>query len=228
MGLPGVERRLHRAASRLYSGDGLRGRRAGDVQEGPVVLSGGPLPGDGFPRVVSLACHDLRTPLATVYGFARTLSQDDRLDERTQRFVGMIEAAAEQMKELLDRLGLIARISGGRWEPAMREADTLELARSGDDRIAVAGRGELIQTAPEELARALHELATAVIRHGAVDRVTWQVAGRRLDLDPLPPAAAAVVEGEEPKDLGELAARLVIEALGGSIAVDGATLRVVV
>ena len=28
---------------------------------------------DRFARMVWLACHDLRTPLATVYGFARTL-----------------------------------------------------------------------------------------------------------------------------------------------------------
>jgi len=132
------------------------------------------------------------------------------------------------MKELLDRLGLIARISGGSWEPMLREADTLELARSGDARIAVAGHGEIIRTAPKELARALHELAIVVMRHGAVDRVTWQVAGRTLELEPLPAAAAAVVGGEEPKDLEELAARLVVEALGGSLAVDGDALRVVV
>jgi signal transduction histidine kinase len=28
-----------------------------------------------FARLVSLACHDLRTPLATVFGFARTLTR---------------------------------------------------------------------------------------------------------------------------------------------------------
>ena len=193
-----------------------------------MTLSGGPLFRDGFPRLVLLACHDLRTPLATVYGFARTLSEDGELDERTQEFVGMIESAAEQMKELLDRLGLIACISGGRWEPVMREADTLELARSADERIAVAGRGEVVYTAPEELEHALQELAAAVLRHGSVDRVTWTVAGRTFELDPVAPAAAAVIADDEPKDLGGLAARLVVETLGGSVAVDGGTLRVVV
>jgi len=42
-----------------------------------------------FPRLVSLACHDLRTPLATIYGFARTLTRDEGLDDRTARFLGM-------------------------------------------------------------------------------------------------------------------------------------------
>ena len=38
-----------------------------------------------FPRVVSLACHDLRTPLATIYGFARTLSRGEDLDAVARR-----------------------------------------------------------------------------------------------------------------------------------------------
>ena len=55
-----------------------------------------------FPRVVSLACHDLRTPLATIYGFARTLTRAGEVDERALRFLTMIEQASEQMTELLD------------------------------------------------------------------------------------------------------------------------------
>ena len=35
-----------------------------------------PMDDSRFPRLVSLACHDLRTPLATIYGFARTLNAD--------------------------------------------------------------------------------------------------------------------------------------------------------
>ena len=81
-----------------------------------------------FPRLVSLACHDLRTPLATVYGFARTLTRAGELDERSARFVTMIEEASEQMTELLDELGTAARIESGRWEPVSRP---VEHARAG-------------------------------------------------------------------------------------------------
>jgi len=52
---------------------------------------------DEYPRVVSLACHDLRTPLATVFGFSRTLARGGDLDERSARFVGMMGEAADQM-----------------------------------------------------------------------------------------------------------------------------------
>src|SRR5205814_2018492 len=34
-----------------------------------------------FARLVSLACHDLRTPLATVVGFAHTLTRQGELEE---------------------------------------------------------------------------------------------------------------------------------------------------
>jgi signal transduction histidine kinase len=181
---------------------------------------------DSFPRIVSLACHDLRTPLATIYGFARTLTRADELDERTMRFLGMIEEASEQMTGLLDEIGVAARIAGGRWEPGVREADTLELAGADDERVASEGEGEMIQTEPESVERALRALAVAASRFGPAERVTWSVRGRELELTPITPDAAPVVTGESIRDLGSLVARIVIEELGGSIELDGETLRV--
>jgi signal transduction histidine kinase len=181
---------------------------------------------DQFSRLVSLACHDLRTPLATVYGFARTLNRMEERDERTGRFLGMIEEAAEQMTELLDELGVVARIEGDRWEPVLREIDTLELVRSADERIEAAGRGERIETEVEAVERALHALALAALRHGPAERVTWNVNGRELELAPVTEAAAPVVAGERVRDLGSIVARAVIERLGGSLELTGDTLRV--
>lgn len=181
---------------------------------------------DSFPRLVSLACHDLRTPLATIYGFARTLTRMEGHDERTARFLEMIEEAAEQMTGLLDELGTTARIEGGRWEPALREADTLELARADDERIAVEGTGETIETEIESVQRGLRALAVAAARFGPAERVTWRVAGRELELSPVTADAAPVVTGESMRDLGSVVARAVIEELGGSVELDGETLRV--
>src|SRR3712207_3510069 len=100
-----------------------------------------------FARLVSLACHDLRTPLATVQGFARTLIRPDiGLGDPAARYVGLIDAASVQLGDLLEELGVLARIESGRYEPAVRAVDTLELARQaaervGDDRVTVEGRG---------------------------------------------------------------------------------------
>jgi signal transduction histidine kinase len=183
-------------------------------------------PDERFARVVSLACHDLRTPLATVYGFARTLNRAGELDERTQRFVGMIEEAAEQMTVLLDQLGTVARIEAHRWEPALREVSTLELARSDDDRVEASGEGATVTTEAIAVAGALESLAVAASRFGPVDRVAWDVQGRVLELSPVTAEAAPVVAAEDLRDLGAIVARYAIEQLGGSVELAGDRLRV--
>ncbi|HEY2778796.1 MAG TPA: histidine kinase dimerization/phospho-acceptor domain-containing protein [Gaiellaceae bacterium] len=179
-----------------------------------------------FPRIVSLACHDLRTPLATIYGFARTLTRMEQLDERTARYLGMIEEASQQMTELLDDLGAVARIQAGRWEPGLREVDTLELAHADDERVVVEGAGETIETDADGVASALRSLAVAALRHGPAEQVRWTVNGRELALSPVTEAAAPIVAGEEVRDLGSLVAVSVIGALGGSVELAGESLMV--
>jgi signal transduction histidine kinase len=186
------------------------------------------LPADRFPRVVSLACHDLRTPLATVYGFARTLSRAGELDERSARFVEMIESASEQMTVMLDQVGVLARIESGRYEPTPIEVDTLELATSDDERIDASGEGTTIETDAPSVKRGLESLAIAAVRHGGVERVTWTVSGRELVLAPVNESSAPVLLGDELRDLGSIVARALIEHLGGSLEVRDATLRVTV
>ena len=179
-----------------------------------------------FPRLVSLACHDLRTPLATIYGFARTLTRDEGHDERTARFLGMIETASEQMTVLLDELGLAARIMGGRFDPVLQEADTLELVRTDDERLGASGFGATVETEAETAQAALHALAVAALRHGPVEHASWLVDGRALALSPVTAAATPILTGEEQRDLGALVGRMTLEALGATVAVEGETLRV--
>jgi signal transduction histidine kinase len=194
----------------------------------PVSQPVDPSADPAFARLVSLACHDLRSPLATVYGFARTLTRDGELDERSSRFLGMIEKASEQMTELLDALAVAARIVGGRWEPGLREVDTLELATAEDERIAVEGAGAPVETEPREVSRALQALAVATLRHGGVEHVTWAVDGRTLVLSPVEEAAEPILTGDEPRDLGALVARIVLEQLGGTLAVGAGSLVVTI
>jgi signal transduction histidine kinase len=180
----------------------------------------------GFARLVSLACHDLRTPLATVNGFAKTLTRTGALAERESHFVDLIEAAADQMTSLLDVLGLAARIESGRYEPALSDVDTLKLAWSDDERIVVEGNGETIETDARVIKQSLESLARAAAAHGPVPLVTWRVTGRVLELSPLVGDAPTVVMGESARDLGSLVARVAIEQLGGSLAVEGDVMRV--
>ncbi len=182
---------------------------------------------DRFAALVGLACHDLRTPLATVAGFAKTLIRTGELGERDARFIEMIDEASAQMVLLIDQLGLAARIESGRYDPLPFDADTLELAAaSGDERIVVEGTGAILETDALTVSRALTALAVAALRFGELSQVTWRVNGRELTLSPVTSAAAPVVDGSDPRDLGALVARAALERLGGSVAVDGESLRV--
>jgi signal transduction histidine kinase len=184
-----------------------------------------------FPQLVSLAAHDLRTPLATVSGFAKTLIRTESLEEPASRYIGIIEAAAEQMVELLDELGLAARIEAGRYQPNLRDADTLALAREasatlGEDRVCVAGEGGPIRVDLEATQRAVTALAQCALRHGGLELVDLIAAGPEVTIAPITPASAPVVLGEDLRDLGAAVAVLLVRALGGSVSLEEETLHV--
>jgi signal transduction histidine kinase len=184
-----------------------------------------------FARLVSLACHDVRTPLATVHGFARTLTRTAGLAAPADRYVEMIEAASAQIAELLDELSLVAQIEAGRYEPSLREADTLALAhgaaeRLGEDRVRVSGAGATVETDTAAVDRGISALVQATLRHGGLDEVEVVVRGREIDVAPVTESAAKVVLGQELRDLGAAVAVQLLEHLGGSVAVSDGTLTI--
>jgi len=184
-----------------------------------------------FARLVSLACHDLRTPLATVSGFAKTLMRSGSLESPADRYLEMIEAASAQLAELLDELSLAARIEADRYEPALREADTLELARAaaerlGEERVKVSGEGAPLETDVESVDRGVSALVQATLRHGGLDEVSVLVRGLEIDVSPVTDSSARVVLGEDLRDLGAAVAVRLIERLGGSVSVAGGTLTI--
>ncbi|HSC50046.1 MAG TPA: histidine kinase dimerization/phospho-acceptor domain-containing protein [Gaiellaceae bacterium] len=184
-----------------------------------------------FARLVMLACHDLRTPLATVHGFAHTLQRSAELDDASARYVGMISAASGQLAELLDELSVAARLAAGRYDPALRAVDTLELARDaaarlGEERVEVSGEGAELELDRDTAERALSSLARCALRHGGLEQVRLVVRGAELELSPVTPASAPVLLGEDLRDLGAAVAVRVVRARGGTVAVEGDTLTV--
>lgn len=184
-----------------------------------------------FARLVSLACHDLRTPLATVHGFARTLVRVGDLGERAGRYVEMIDAASVQLAGLLDELALAARIEDGRYEPTLAEEDTLQLAREaaerlGADRVEVAGDGGRASVDADATSRAVSALARCALRHGGLEQVKVSASGATLRIGPITPSSAPVVLGEDLRDLGAAVAVRAIRALGGAVGLEGETLVV--
>ncbi len=176
-----------------------------------------------------LACHDLRTPLATVHGFAHTVARSEGLDEATARYVEMINAAATQLAELIDDLSVASRLAGDRYDPPLRTVDTMELAqaaaeRLGDERVLVSGEGAEVELDAEAAERAVGALARCALRHGGFDEVELRVRGSELAISPVTPASAPVLLGEDLRDLGAAVAVRVVQAHGGTVAVEAETL----
>jgi signal transduction histidine kinase len=183
-----------------------------------------------FPRLVALACHDLRTPLATVHGFARTLARQG-LEEPAARYVEMIDAASQQLAELLDELALVAKIEAGRFEPRPTKVDSLQLARAAaaeleDGVVRVSGEGATVAVEEEATRRAVRQLARAARRHGGLESVDLVVEGPTLVVSPVTATAPAVVTGEELRELGAAAGVALVRALGGTVEVDGERLLI--
>jgi signal transduction histidine kinase len=176
-----------------------------------------------FLRIVSIGAHDLSTPLATVYGFAKTLAKTD-LEEPAARYVEMIEAASAQLRDLLEELSLVTRIERGVYSPALTEADSLELARAAcaelGQRVDVSGDGAPVRIDQDATARALSRLAKAASRHGGIDSVTLVVRGPELEVSPLLKNAAGVVTGEELRELGAVAAVEHLRAIGVTVTAE--------
>lgn len=179
-----------------------------------------------FARLVSLAAHDLRTPLATIHGFAQTLVRMGDLGEPKDRYVGMIAAAARQLAELLDELSLAAQIEGDRYEPNIQPTDTLELARNarealGEDRVRVAGDGGEVHVDADATPRGITALVQAALRHGGLDEVECRAEGSQLRIAPVTPSAGDVLLGNDLRDLGAAVAVRLVDALGGSVEREG-------
>jgi signal transduction histidine kinase len=184
-----------------------------------------------FAKLVSLGCHDVRTPLATVHGFAKTLERVSELAPPADRYVEMIGKASAEMAELLDELSLAARIESGSYEPVLRDADTLALAnaareRLGEDQVRVTGEGAKVSTDVEAVDRGVSALIQAAKRHGGLDEVNVVVRGPVIEVSPVTASSAPVVLGQELRDLGAAVAVRLIERLGGAVSVDGDTLTI--
>jgi signal transduction histidine kinase len=184
---------------------------------------------DSFARFVSLACHDLRTPLATVSGFAHTLRHGE-LGQPADRYVEMIQAASGQLAEILDDLGVAARIEAGRYLPNVVETDTLELAQAAAARLGekalAGGTGAGVLVDRDATERGVAALARCALRHGGLEQVELTADGAAVGISPVLEEVGPIILGDDLKDLGAVTARRVVEAAGGSVELVGERLLV--
>jgi signal transduction histidine kinase len=177
----------------------------------------------GFARLVSLACHDLRTPLATIHGFARTVPKVAPLNAQAERFLDLIASASRQMEELIAELSAAARVETGRLAAEPEAVDTLELARQAAAEldatagtVTVEGAGGQVAVSRARAGHALASLAGAVLRHSGRDALSLRATGEGVAISPVAASLEAVFSGPEPRDLGAAVALRILPALGAT------------
>ncbi len=92
------------------------------------------------------ACHELRSPLAVVYGFARMVQQSDHPDPS---HVQHIVDGGSRLDDMLDLLAVMGRIAGGRTQPDLADhsldAILSELVIDGADALPLSVAGSCDQ-----------------------------------------------------------------------------------
>ena len=89
-----------------------------------------------------------------------------------------------------------------------------------------AGTGAPVRVDRDPVERGLAGLALCALRHGALERVELTADATSVWIEPVIPSAAAIVLGEDLKDLSAGTAGRILEALGGSLELEGERLRV--
>src|SRR5437016_11871664 len=98
------------------------------------------------------------------------------------------------MSDLLDELGLAARIEAGRYEPTTTQVSLGELVRAAAGRldpelVRVEGEGEAVTVDAPATERAVAALVHSALRHGGLEHVDVRVDGRQVDVSPITPAS---------------------------------------
>jgi signal transduction histidine kinase len=80
-------------------------------------------------ELVNTVSHELRTPLAGVLGFTRLLLTRDFDPERRRHYLGVVDAQARRLAELIDKFLDVRRIEEGRFIQVEEEVDVASLLR---------------------------------------------------------------------------------------------------
>ena len=125
-------------------------------------------------RLMSAIAHDLRTPLATIYGFAKTIERGGGLDERQERFLGLIIAAAADMDRMIENVSTVGHIAEERMSvdraasaPTRSRRPRSRRCRSAPTAASVVcapASAALVDTDADRAARAVALVAEAALR----------------------------------------------------------------
>jgi signal transduction histidine kinase len=152
---------------------------------------------------VATAAHELRTPLAAVYGAVRTLRRNDReLPAETQEaFLAMIESESERLRLLMDQLLASAQLDRGQLHVQLERLDVRPLVEELVSSVAlnVPGTIDLVFDAPDRplLAVADRERLRQVLANLVDNAVKYSPDGGRVELRTSAGGGTVTIEVED-------------------------------
>lgn len=187
-------------------------------------------------QAIGPACHELRSPLAVVYGFARMLEGGSSVDEAARtKYVSQIVRSAERLDHMLDDLSKIGRIAASRIHPQLEHVplrtvvDDLCATAPNDGRLTVdPGADVTVKADPAWLTESLQAVVDGLCFEEGIDvRVTWRHEPHEVQLHVVPNSSFPMIDVEPDKSgLGISLARMRIVAMGGSF--EGSGDRIVI
>jgi signal transduction histidine kinase len=173
------------------------------------------------------ACHDLRTPLAAAFGFARTIERMGGVTGDNAMYLRQVIEATEELEQLIAALSAVAHGERGTLRLRPESVDLGEIAlqaaeRSGHplERDVLAG---LIQTDPARAVTALAWLAAPFADAPEGGERAWRVvAADGVTFGPL----AALDRELYERDLRAYAGRRVLELTDASVTLESDRLSV--
>jgi signal transduction histidine kinase len=152
---------------------------------------------------VATAAHELRTPLAAVYGAVRTLRRDDQElpPDVTEQFLEMIENEAERLRLVMDQLLVSAQLDREDIQVHHQAVDLRELCDSVVGSVAVR-KPETIELAvdcppPGVRVNADPERLRQVLANLVDNAIKYSPGGGRVDVRVFERSGSGVIEVED-------------------------------
>ena len=193
-------------------------------------------------RLVSVTCHDLRTPLTVLRGVATLLLHaSSELDHaRTQELLRLVDQQVEAMSDRIEDMLAISALESGRLSVTMDSFQVDEILAEVQDWAALSDGGERVRTRGtpgvvvegdrERAVQALRALVQNALRHApdespieiAAVPDDWWVRLEVLDRGPGLPAGVRPFEpfqgGADGSGLGLYMVAGLARAMGGEVA----------
>lgn len=187
-------------------------------------------------QAIGPACHELRSPLAVVYGFARMMENTEGLsDEARAKYVAQIVKGAERLDQMLEDLSTIGRIAAARTQPKIEPTsvraviDGLAAMSANEQRVRVDQGAEVnVKADPSWLTESLQAVIDGLCFEEGIDvHIMWRHEAHQVQIQIIPNSTFPMIDVEpEKSSLGISLARIRVVSMGGSF--DGSGDRVVV